>query len=282
MARQWIGVAILVLITVTLGGCTSRSSPAPVVEVYQGKTYLDYEADTFDGDSYTVQKGDTLFAIAYFSGNDYRDIARLNNIAPPYQIFPGQSLKLLSPTSNSTSSSSNKITSTKVTDTGRTTKSKAKKQVDPPTRQAYGESENLVNNQKFSTGFKDFPVRVSAWQWPASGKIVSQFSRSEQGNKGLDIANQLGTPILAAADGKVVYTGDALRGYGNLIIIKHTESYLSAYAHNDRVMVKEQQWVHAGQQIAAMGNSGTDQIKLHFEVRYKGKAVDPLRYLPKR
>ncbi len=93
---------------------------------------------------------------------------------------------------------------------------------------------------------------------------------------------KLGLPILAAADGKIVYTGNALRGFGNLIIIKHSDAYLTAYAHNDNMLVKEQQWVMAGQKIATMGRSGTDEVKLHFEVRYKGKSVNPLRYLPSK
>ncbi len=102
----------------------------------------------------------------------------------------------------------------------------------------------------------------------------------EEGNKGIDIAGKRGSPIVAAADGKVVYTGDALKGYGKLVIIKHSDSYLSAYAHNDAILVKEQQWVRAGQKIAQMGNSGSQRVKLHFEIRYKGKSVNPLRHLP--
>jgi lipoprotein NlpD len=118
--------------------------------------------------------------------------------------------------------------------------------------------------------------------WPADGEIVEQFSLREQGNKGLDIANQAGTTIVAAAEGKVVYTGDALRGFGNLIIIKHSDDYLTAYAHTQQILVKEQEVVKAGQKIALMGKSGTDRVKLHFEIRYRGRSVDPQRFLPKR
>jgi lipoprotein NlpD len=123
---------------------------------------------------------------------------------------------------------------------------------------------------------------VSAWQWPSLAVVARGFSNAEEGNKGLDFKGELGSPIVAAADGKVVYTGNALRGFGNLVIIKHSDAYLTAYAHNEQIVVKEQEWVTSGQKIATMGKSGTDSVKLHFEVRYKGKSVDPLRFLPKR
>jgi len=116
--------------------------------------------------------------------------------------------------------------------------------------------------------------------WPAEGKVVGTFSKSESGNKGIDIAGAKGSKVVAAADGKVVYSGSALRGYGNLVIIKHTDTFLSAYAYNDTILVKEREWVSAGQQIATMGDSGTNSVKLHFEVRYRGKSLDPMKYLP--
>jgi lipoprotein NlpD len=123
---------------------------------------------------------------------------------------------------------------------------------------------------------------VSTWRWPTDGKIIDNFSSSEGGNKGVDIAGTRGQPIFATADGRVVYAGNALRGYGNLIIIKHNDDYLSAYAHNDTMLVREQQEVKAGQKIATMGSTGTSSVRLHFEIRYKGKSVNPLRYLPQR
>jgi lipoprotein NlpD len=123
---------------------------------------------------------------------------------------------------------------------------------------------------------------VSSWLWPVNGKIIDNFSLSDGGNKGIDVAGTRGQPILATADGRVVYAGNALRGYGNLIIIKHNDDYLSAYAHNDTMLVREQQQVTAGQKIATMGSTGTSSARLHFEIRYKGKSVNPLRYLPQR
>jgi lipoprotein NlpD len=129
---------------------------------------------------------------------------------------------------------------------------------------------------------KPYSNKIRKWVWPSTGNIIAKFSNKENGNKGIDIAGSIGSSIVSAADGKVVYYGNALRGYGNLIIIKHNDDYLSAYAHNRKVLVKEKDFVKAGQKIAEMGNSDSDRVKLHFEVRYRGKSVNPLKYLPKR
>src|SRR5690606_28082234 len=122
----------------------------------------------------------------------------------------------------------------------------------------------------------------SGWQWPAQGQIIARFQSNGSLNKGIDIAGQLGQPVKAAANGTVVYAGRGLLGYGDMIIIKHDETYLSAYAHNSRLLVKEGEQVRTGQTIAEMGNTGTDRVKLHFEIRRRGQPVDPLGYLPKR
>ena len=271
-SRSWILLSIFTGIFIS--GCSSRTAPAPVVEVYQGKTFHQHKKGEFDGDQYTVKKGDTLFAIAWFSGQDYRDIARINNISKPYSIYPGQKL-LLNFRATQKTQRVNKSP-------GQTTKTKANQTVDRPQKQAYGDSRDVAGNKLKPSSIKQFPTRVSRWVWPAEGKLVNTFSLKELGNKGIDITGRRGDDIIAAADGKVVYTGNALRGFGNLVIVKHTDTFLSAYAHNDKIHVKEQQWVSAGQKIASMGSSDTDKVMLHFEVRYKGKSVDPLRYLPKQ
>jgi len=222
--------------------------------------------------------GDTLFAIAWYSGNDYRDLAKWNNISPPYTLSIGQTLRLREPKPRSLV----KRTS------GHTTKKSGQTPVATSKKQAYGESQAVVNKRTSvpskpasSTPKKgEFPARVARWIWPAQGNIIERFKAKGDVNKGIDIQASKGSPIVAAAAGKVVYTGSALRGYGNLIIIKHTDTFLSAYAHNDRIMVEERQWVAAGEQIATMGDSGTNLVKLHFEVRYRGKSLDPMRYLP--
>jgi lipoprotein NlpD len=264
--------SLMVLLLGYLCGCASRSTPAPVSELYQGKTFRDFQEKSFSGKDYNVQQGDTLFSIAWYSGNDYRDLAKINNIASPYNIYPGQRLSLKFPP-KSTLKSNNKHT-------GLTSKPKANQAVDRSKKQAYGESEKNVNTGSIGPSVGKFPKQIANWLWPSNSKVVRGFSVKDEGNKGLDFEGSVGSPIWAAADGKVVYTGSALRGFGKLIIVKHSDSYLSAYAHNDNILVKEQQWIKAGQKIATMGSSGTDSVKLHFEVRYKGKSVDPLRYLP--
>jgi lipoprotein NlpD len=122
---------------------------------------------------------------------------------------------------------------------------------------------------------------VSGWNWPVQGPLISRFQSNGSLNKGIDIAGQQGQPVKAAAEGAVVYAGRGLLGYGEMIIIKHDETYLSAYAHNSRLLVKEGERVKLGQNIAEMGSTGTDRVKLHFEIRRKGQPVDPLTYLPK-
>ena len=123
---------------------------------------------------------------------------------------------------------------------------------------------------------------ATGWAWPASGAIIGRFSSNGSLNKGIDIAGELGQPVLAASGGSVVYAGSGLRGYGELVIIKHSDTYVSAYGHNRRLLVREGQQVKVGQQIAEMGSTGTDRVKLHFEIRRQGKPVDPMQYLPRR
>ncbi|GGD49922.1 peptidoglycan DD-metalloendopeptidase family protein [Lacimicrobium alkaliphilum] len=255
----------LLLILMLLSACGSRTAPAPVMELSQPKSFRQFDNNKV----YTVQRGDTLFSIAWYSGNDYRDLARFNNLSAPYRIYPGQQLHLTQIDKKSPEPIGQP--------TGQTSKINANQTVDRPKKQAYGESESAQKNSN-----QTFRAQVSRWLWPAAGKLVGRFSLGELGNKGIDIANVRGTPVLASAAGKVVYTGGALRGFGNLVIIKHTDAYLTAYAHNQDILVNEQDWIEAGQKIATMGDSGSSQVMLHFEVRYKGKSVDPLRFLPDR
>ncbi|WP_299079877.1 peptidoglycan DD-metalloendopeptidase family protein [uncultured Paraglaciecola sp.] len=254
--------------------CSNRNQPAPVTELYQGKTFRDFEQQAYSATTYQVKAGDTLYSIAWYSGKDYRDIARINKIAAPYQIQPGQVLTLNNPPKS--------IRPKLHKATGQTSKTIINQAVDPSKKQAYGKSERKLNKDSIESATGQFPDRVKRWHWPTKATVSRGFSVKEQGNKGLDFSGKLGMPILASADGKVVYTGDALRGFGKLVIIKHSDAYLTAYAHNDSILVKEKQWVSAGQKIATMGKSGTDTVKLHFEVRYEGKSIDPLRYLPRR
>jgi len=254
--------------------CSGRSNPAPVISL---NTIIAQQniLTEIEGETYTVQKGDTLFAVAFYSGNDYRDIAELNNIRPPYNIFPGQTLTLTSATTinNYTENKGlkeNPVLSTKVV-------------VDPSKPQAYGRNEKKIHRQisKHKTEKSNkLDLRVD-WIWPASGKSTSAVVGSDGTNRGVDIKGDLYSPIFAAANGKVVYAGNALKGYGNLVIIKHDNNLLSAYAHNDTILVGEQSYVKQGQKIATMGRTGSSEVMLHFEIRRKGKSLDPLSFLPK-
>ena len=147
-----------------------------------------------------------------------------------------------------------------------------------------GEYRKTQQDQKHKKQVKKdpFPNKVRRWRYPSKGNIIEYYSAKENGHSGLDFGGKPGDPIFAAADGKVVYAGSALRGYGNLIIVKHNNDYLSAYAHNRSLQVKEQDWVKAGQVIARMGKTGTDKVKLHFEIRHRGRSVNPAKYLPRR
>ena len=198
---------------------------------------------------HVVRSGETLYSIAWDAGLDYRVLARWNSIRAPYLIKPGQRLNLV-PAAKTVTKNTVPISPEKPKSTSRPSKSVA-------------------------MGAK------SGWIWPVKGPILKGFS-TRTGNKGIDIGGQSGRGIRAAQDGKVVYAGSGLRGYGKLIIVKHDEVYLSAYAHNSKLLVTDGAAVVRGQQIALMGDTGTDRVKLHFEIRQRGKPVNPLKYLPKR
>jgi len=227
------------------------------------------------GNEYKVESGDTLYAIAFYSGNDYRDLARLNNIAPPYSIFPGQ-LLILSKKSSRYNSIKNKVVRKK-------NKEYTKVVVDHTKKQAYGEQ--IQKHRKKSLKKPDssnIPDYTITWNWPASGVATTTVVGSDGTIRGIDIQGELNSSVVAAADGKIVYAGNALKGYGNLVIVKHRDDYLSAYAHNEKILVDEQDYVTQGQQIATMGRTGAADVKLHFEIRKKGKSLDPFIYLPKK
>lgn len=203
------------------------------------------------GAVYTVKRGDTLYRISRTTGTSVKDLARLNGISPPYTIEVGQTLKLGG--SKTASAKSAKKSSTKT---------------------AAVRPSSSVPQSSWP------PVGQRCWQWPASGKVILPYSTADGGNKGIDISAARGTPVYAAGAGKVVYVGNQLRGYGNLIMIKHSEDYITAYAHNDTMLVNNGQSVKAGQQIATMGSTDAASVRLHFQIRYRATAIDPLRYLP--
>lgn len=218
--------------------------------------------------SYTVRKGDTLYSISWRYGMDYKEVARINGIRSPYTIYVGQKLRFKAPARTATAPVSRpQPKAVKPAPAPKATSPAPKTK--PATKPAANEPK-FVGNQNLQ------------WRWPTSGRVVSTYSDSSPGRKGINIAGKAGQPIIAAASGKVVYSGNGLPRYGNLLIIKHNDVYLSAYAHSEKLLVKEGEVVNAGQKIALMGRTGTQRDQLHFEIRRNGKPVDPMRFLPKR
>jgi lipoprotein NlpD len=242
-----------ILLTVIVTVLTACSSPslAPVGALHTSASRHHRPA------VYRIRKGDTLFSISFQYGLDYRQLAAWNGIRRPYTIYAGQSLRL--------------------------TPSRKHRKAQPKKRPARAQTKTDSHTRQIArrkTKHIDKYAKNLHWRWPAKGRIVEKFSRSQTGRNGIDIAGRAGQSIKAAESGKVVYAGGGLLGYGKLIIIKHNDVYLSAYAHNRRILVKEGQRVISGQRIAEMGKSGTDSVKLHFEIRQNGRPVNPQVYLP--
>ena len=352
-SRVWQGSSVVVLSWLLLA-CSSSKTAAPVQSLGNDPiastipTRQSMANSGMQGGSYTVVKGDTLYSIAFRSGMDVASLVSLNGISPPYNIYPGQQLRLDGSSavvasagvpvsrgtatgagtyevrrgdtlssigrqfnvSNQTLAQLNNlqapyslhvgqvlnvgssaaaggqmvaVTTPSVTSSGpkpmatapagTTTPFIAQKTIAPASSTAYAQAKEQKNISSQST---------LSWHWPAKGRIVEGFSVAEQGNKGIDISGQKGQPVYAASGGKVVYAGSALRGYGKLIILKHNDDYLSAYAHNDELRVREGDSVKGGAVIANMGSTDAPDVRLHFEIRYKGKSINPMGYLPKR
>lgn len=253
MMRVWAAVALIVLI---LSGCAGYEGYAPVSGGERAREPAREPAGK--PGHYTVKSGDTLYSIAWQYGQDYKEVAQWNRIAPPYRIYAGQRLRLTSPAN--TSAMAKPSTPPPATKSGRaaTNKKEAPPEIAPDAQE---------------TG----ALQPINWRWPARGKLVENFGA---GNKGINIAGEEGQIIQAAAPGRVVYSGSGLVGLGQLLIIKHDNSFLSAYAHNKTLLVKEGDQVSAGQRIAEMGRTGAERVMLHFQIRKDGKPVDPLQYLP--
>ena len=212
--------------------------------------------------SYVVKAGDTLFSIAWGAGLDFQALAKWNNIEQPYIIRPGQRMTLIPSRENFSKNTT--LPSPK-----------------PAKPQPVKKSEKKPPKQTPKAQDKPYAGGAGGWVWPVKGPILKRYSNNGP-SKGIDIGGERGRGVRAASGGKVVYAGSGLRGYGQLIIVKHDEVYLSAYAHNSKLLVEDGQKVSKGQQIALMGATGTDRVKLHFEIRRRGKPVDPLQFLPAR
>ena len=315
-------------ITKTVSDCVgSQHINVPRNPNTNAPDYSQIEKGSYKGNTYKVNKGDTMFLIAYLAGIDVKELAALNNMTEPYSLSLGQTLKI----SNCGTKTVTTTVPVKQPAAATTTTTAAVPTIPAEPAVTYtpgangtqiGSDGTIIGPIKSGAGVANsapamVPVATTpvdpattpsvpttpvdntnstpinahvvapiasnvAWQWPTSGNIIQGFSDTDGGNKGIDISGSRGQAVKAAASGRVVYAGNALRGYGNLIIIKHNDDFLSAYAHNDKILVTDQQEVKAGQEIAKMGSSGTNTVKLHFEIRYKGKSVDPIRYLPRR
>ena len=237
-------ILIVIGVSAWLAGCTSDTARAPVVNGWHQPSAA--------SESYVVRQGDTLYSIAWAFGLDYRGLAAANQLQPPYAISTGQRLKM-------TISPSNRSSSTPVSSL-----SQHNKQSQPV--QAIKKPAQPVQP-------------ITSWQWPARGTLFSRYTTSAAGYRGIEIAGQLGQPVYASVAGEVVYSGDGLKGYGNLIIVKHNEVFLTAYAFNQKRLVQLGDKVQAGQKIALMGQNNAGKPVLYFEIRKNGKPVDPLKYL---
>jgi lipoprotein NlpD len=238
---------------------------------------------------YRVRRGDTLYSVAWQHGLNFRQLAEMNAIRPPYTIYAGQSLRI-APLAGAPSAP------TPASRSGQTAARRSKPAAPPPTGTGLAPgpvvvaapaaagtpaAEPATAPEPVAKSEPALPAVVTHWVWPVKGPLLRGYTPDATGKKGIDIGGKIGEPVVSAADGKVVYSGSGLVGYGRLIIIKHNDSLLSAYGHNSELLVTEGDYVKAGQVIAKMGSSGTSSPRLYFEIRQDGKPVNPLRYLPR-
>jgi lipoprotein NlpD len=242
-----------------------------------------------------VERGETLFAIAWQYGIDYKQLAIANGIGNDFLIYPGQALNLSTKNNNTSKANSLRVSSGSPSSSNspikssKTIPSKSKSVPRKVVKKAPVTKPSAPRPEKKSPRSPSVATSSSSsqkliWRWPAKGKVITNFSSAKGGGRGIDLSGKKGDSVTAAASGTIVYAGSGLRGYGQLIIIKHSDRYLSAYAHNSRIRVKEGQKVKVGQHIADIGSSGSraNISKLHFEIRRNGQSVNPLTYLPKR
>lgn len=270
---------IIVILCVWLGACSSRyEAPIedePIEAAPRPRARIERDVSRTGAGSYVIRSGDTLYSIAWRNNLDFKDVARWNGIKPPYRIYAGQRLRLTPPGS------------TADTPANRTAITKRESSATMPAERTVTPSADNARSgaAPAAPALRESPPPSSAktsenirWQWPARGRY--EAADSVRGERGINIFGAKGSPVVAAAAGRVVYSGSGLVGYGKLIIIEHNDTYLSAYAHNDKLLVAEGARVVGGQQIAEMGSTGARQVMLHFEIRRGGKPVPPLEFLP--
>lgn len=287
-ARRLALPCALVAVMLLAAGCTSRyrniapvedrgtglSRPVPVAVDPGNVKPLPGSENAGKAGYYTVKPGDTMIRIGLENGQNWRDIVHWNNLENPNIIEVGQVLRVAPPAHDSSLVVARPVASGSAAPaTSMAPAAQAASTVRPASAPAIATAAPAPEPAPAASGDENL-----AWIWPVQGPLLAGFDEAR--NKGLDIAGKAGDPVIASADGRVVYAGAGLRGYGNLIILKHNNTFLTAYAHNQTLFVKEDQSVRKGQKIAEMGNSDADRVKLHFEIRRQGKPVDPAKYLP--
>ena len=274
-------IAGVALALTMLAGCAVQE-PAPVRDMTQAPD--DARPGGLHADYHIVQPGDTLMGIGRSYGHSVSDLVAWNTIANPNQLYVGQELRVAPPADGTEA-----VATTRPVDMG----AEASPDDDVPVVDEPRGGSEPYSDEAWAAVSPDArpsdevevdepPVAAddAAWLWPSSGELLAQFDEST--NKGIDIGGEPGDAVIASADGSVVYSGSGLRGYGKLVIIKHDDDYLTAYAHNQALLVQEGDSVTQGQQIAELGSTDADSPKLHFEIRRQGRPVDPMQYLPAR
>ena len=258
-------------------GCSGTSGKAPVVDrSHAARTPV-------TSGHYVVRRGDTLYSIAFRFGWDWKALAARNGIRGHYLIVPGQTIRFSGGAPRrAVAKAATPIARKPIAKTSAVPSARKPVVVAQTTPVQKTQPVRTVTTTKQTAKPVAAVTNQGKWLWPTDGALVGVFSSTTSLNKGIDIAGELGQSIVATANGSVVYAGSGLRGYGELVIIKHNDTFISAYGHNRRLLVNEGQTVKAGQKIAEMGFTGTNQVKVHFEIRRQGKPVDPLQYLPKR
>ena len=256
-------LALIVLLVLAAGCSTPRRGPAPVVDFRAPKPAAAAPAPRGSPDFYTVRRGDTLYSIALEHGADYREMAQWNNLDDPAKLRVGQQLRVKP--------------------------AEPERQAQPGPARIGGRVESrpldsrplesIPREEPKLQAKPEAPAQLGGFVWPAKGKVLAPFA--EPRRKGIDIDGSPGDPIVAAAAGRVTYIGTGIPGMGKLVVIKHDNGYITVYAHNRDIMVKEQQSVAKGQKIAELGSTDSERPKLHFQIRKGAAAVDPLLYLPK-
>ena len=257
------------------GARTATASVAPIVPVVDPAKPLPGAENAGKPGYYSVKPGDTLIRVGLESGQNWRDIARWNNIDNPNLLEVGQVLRVVAPGTDAAATTARAVPPTKV---------EARPLEGSATAPVAAAAPGVMPATTAASAPTAAPAPSRddevAWSWPAAGSIATAFD--EVRSKGLVFAGKAGDPVLAAGDGRVIYVGSGVRGYGNLVIVKHNNTYLTAYAHNQTLLVKEDQVVRRGQKIAEMGSSDAERVQLHFEIRRLGRPIDPARLLPPR